>query len=101
MGSTARKATVASALMLGTLGVAGLPAGAHPHVITVNGQEIAHGQNHGPFINGVSCAGDPAAYGLETAHHGPDAGTAGKADGCYQTTGGVPPGQDVASPVIG
>lgn len=79
------------------LAVAG-PVSAHPH--TVNGQEIANGQNHGPFVNGVSCGGDPAAYGLETAHHGPDAGTPGKSDGCYMTTGGVAPGLDVENPVI-
>ena len=80
------------------------PAAAHPHVVSVahdgDGQVIANGQNHGPFSSGVSCGGDPAAYGLETAHHGPDAGTAGKADGCYMTTGGVAPGADVANPVI-
>ena len=77
---------------------------AHPHEASVahqgEGQELANGQNHGPFVNGVSCGGDPAAYGLETAHHGPDAGTAGRADGCYATTGGVPPSADVANPVI-
>ncbi len=77
---------------------------AHPHtVVTPNHtQELANAQNHGPFVHGVSCGGDPAAYGLETAHHGPDAGTPGKADGdgCYRTTGGVPPSQDVKSPVI-
>ena len=90
----------ASALAL----VSALPVAAHPHRVSVahqgEGQMIANGQNHGPFVNGVSCGGDPAAYGLETAHHGPDAGTPGKADGCYQTTGGVPPAQDVANPVI-
>ena len=78
-------------------------AAAHPHQVVTPGteQEIANGQNHGPFANGVSCGGDPAAYGLETAHHGPDAGTPGKGDdGCYQTTGGVAPGQDVENPVI-
>jgi hypothetical protein len=71
-------------------------------VPTGNGEEqvIANGQNHGPFANGVACGGDPAAYGLETAHHGPDAGTPGRGDGCYQTTGGVPPGEDVENPVI-
>ncbi|MEJ7568324.1 MAG: hypothetical protein WKF41_08655 [Gaiellaceae bacterium] len=73
---------------------------AHPHVVSTSGQVLANGQNHAPFVNGTSCGGDPAAYGLETAHHGPDAGTPGRADGCYQTTGSVPPGQDVASPVI-
>jgi hypothetical protein len=73
---------------------------AHPHTVSTSGQTLANGQNHGPFVNGVSCGGDPAAYGLETAHHGPDAGTPGKADGCYMTTGGVAPGLDVANPVI-
>lgn len=87
---------------------------AHPHSIdTPNNdqdQVIANGQNHAPFIAGVSCEtveydplgiADPAGYGLETAHHGPDAGTPGKADdGCYETTGNVPPGADVTNPVI-
>jgi hypothetical protein len=84
------------------------PAWAHPHQIDTNQNgvidtgdvQLANGQNHGPFVSGVSCGGDPAAYGLETAHHGPDAGIAGKADGCYRTTGGVPPGEDVTNPVI-
>jgi hypothetical protein len=79
---------------------------AHPHQAEPGqggtGQVIANGQNHGPFVNGVSCGGDPAAYGLESAHHGPDAGTPGKADdGCYQTTGGVPPAQDDTNPALG
>lgn len=98
----------ASLLALGS----GSSALAHPHVVSTSGQTLANGQNHGPFVNGVTCGGDPAAYGLETAHHGPDAGVPGKADpaadgsraeqrfACYQTTGAVPPGQDVASPVI-
>lgn len=76
---------------------------AHPHTIVIGGETVAvlaNGQNHGPIVNGTSCGGDPAGYGLETAHHGPDAGTSGKGDGCYQTTGSVPPGQDVTSPVI-
>ena len=72
------------------LAVAG-PAAAHPHRASNAhdgaGQIIANGQNHsgGPLPpGGVRCGGDPAAYGLETAHHGPDAGTPGKADGgCY------------------
>ena len=84
---------------------------AHPHVVEPSDQVIANGQSHGPFVNGTSCDGDPAAYGLETAHHGPDSGVSGKADpvdgsrqeeraACYQTTGAVPPGHDVESPVI-
>ncbi|HUQ79295.1 MAG TPA: hypothetical protein VM427_10565 [Patescibacteria group bacterium] len=82
----------------------GGPVSAHPHRVSVahqgDGQVLANGQLHGPFVNGVSCGGSPAAYGLETAHHGPDAGTPGNGDGCYMTTGGVAPGQDVANPVI-
>lgn len=85
------------------LAIAG-PVAAHPHRVSVAhggaGQVIANGQNHGPFVSGVSCGGDPAAYGLETAHHGPDAGTPGRADGCFSTSGGVAPGADVANPVI-
>ena len=98
-----RLLTLAAALATLVLASA-IPASAHPHQVSVahqgQGQVIANGQNHGPFVAGVSCGGDPAAYGLETAHHGPDAGTPGKGDGCYQTTGGVPPSQDVANPVI-
>jgi len=84
-------------------------AAAHPHRVGPRDQVLANGQNHPVFINGQSCESYPAAgpwavgpawYGLETAHHGPDAGDPGKADGCYQTTGSVPPGQDVENPVI-
>jgi hypothetical protein len=102
-----RSATVL--LVVAGMSLAAAPAWAHPHQIDTNHDgvineedvKLANSQNHGPFENGVSCGGDPAAYGLETAHHGPDAGKPGKADdGCYQTTGGVPPGQDVENPVI-
>ncbi|MBA3802639.1 MAG: hypothetical protein H0X22_07020 [Acidimicrobiia bacterium] len=99
MTKTACKALIAAGIVAGTLGFTGQTAGAHPH--TVNGRVIANGQNHGPYVSGVSCGGDPAAYGLETAHHGPDAGTPGKADdGCYQTTGRVPPALDDSNPAI-
>ncbi|HEU0235521.1 MAG TPA: hypothetical protein VFR14_03660 [Candidatus Limnocylindrales bacterium] len=98
-----RRLTAALGATALVLAIAG-PVAAHPHVVSVAhhgaGQTIANGQNHGPFVSGVSCGGDPAAYGLETAHHGPDAGTPGRADGCYMTTGGVAPGADVANPVI-
>lgn len=79
------------------------PAWAHPHEVTKgNGDTVtlANGQNHPGFQaenqNGLrlSCEGileptdsGPAGYGLETAHHGPDAGTPGKADGCFATEG--------------
>jgi hypothetical protein len=95
--------TTAAAIVAVGLATGGA-AYAHPHQVSVAhggaGQVIANSQNHGPFVNGVACGGDPAAYGLETAHHGPDAGTPGNADGCYQTTGNVPPGEDVSNPVI-
>ncbi|HUR14518.1 MAG TPA: hypothetical protein VM097_08500 [Mycobacteriales bacterium] len=95
--------TAATALML--VGLAGT-ASAHPHQVSVahqgTGQVLADGQNHGAYTvtagGRETCGGDPAAYGLETAHHGPDAGTAGKADGCFEVTG--TPATDVASPVI-
>lgn len=104
MNNTLRRASVAAAgIIVAGVGFA-TPASAHPHTASVAhqgaGQPLANSQNHGPYVNGVSCGGDPAAYGLETAHHGPDAGTPGKADGCYRTTGGVAPGRDVANPVI-
>ena len=99
-----KRLTLLAALAAATALAATPAALGHPHVVSVahqgEGQVIANGQNHGPFASGVSCGGSPAAYGLETAHHGPDAGRPGKADGCYQTTGGVPPGQDVQNPVI-
>ena len=81
----------------------GSPASAHPHRASVAhqevGQELANGANHGAYVSGVTCGGDAAAYGLETAHHGPDAGSSGKADGCYQLDGLIP-SQDVTNPVI-
>jgi hypothetical protein len=62
--------------------------------------ELANAQNHGPYqADGTVCGGDPAAYGLETAHHGPDAGTAGNADGCFQVDS-MPPGSDDHNPAI-
>jgi hypothetical protein len=81
---------------------------AHPHEASRahqgEGQQIANGQNHGPFTtttegHGRTCGGDPAAYGLESAHHGPDAGDPGKADGCYETDS-MPPGSDDNNPAI-
>ena len=94
-----RLATAFLVAALGTL-TAATVVSAHPH--TVNGQVIAHGQNHGtPSGDGVICGGDPAAYWLETAHHGPDAGVPGKADGdgCYELDS-MPPGTDVTNPAF-
>lgn len=80
---------------------------AHPHKAQPahqgEGQAIANGQNHGPFSSTgvtVTSQGDPAAYGLETAHHGPDSGTPGKGDGEYQVDS-MPPGTDDQNPAIG
>jgi hypothetical protein len=99
--------------LVGSLLALGTGAWAHPHnVATGSGdlQVIANGQNHPAFTSGLSCDTDGSAgsawYGLETAHHGPDAGQAGRGLGgedaaaCYQTTGGVAPGADVQNPVI-
>ncbi len=105
---------LATAALLGASLWAAQPVLAHPHQAEHAhhgaGQVIANGQNHPGFDGALSCesfggAGGvpygPAWYGLETAHHGPDAGNPGKADNaCYQTTGGVHPSQDVANPVI-
>ena len=90
---------------LTVLGLAA-PASAHPHQVSVAhqgaGQVIANGANHATYTvtagGREACGGDPAAYGLESAHHGPDAGTPGKADGCFEVTG--TPATDVTSPVI-
>jgi hypothetical protein len=77
------------------LAVSATAAAAHPHVIGRNGQVIANGQNHYAFVmqaDGTFLSCDtfaplpglgPAWYGLETAHHGRDAGTPGRGDGCY------------------
>ena len=91
-----------------TLAAAGLllipatTASAHPHVAenAAHTQVLANGQNHPSFapLNSdglrLSCAGElepadsgPAGYGLETAHHGPDAGAPGKGDGCFAVEG--------------
>lgn len=102
-----RLAVFASVAGAPVLGIA-TPASAHVHEVYVAhqgaGQVLADGQVHGAYtiIDGqyVSCGGSPAAYGLESAHHGPDAGTPGKADGCYQTSDGLSPSQDVTNPVI-
>lgn len=81
------------------------PASAHAihHVKTGNGgtQQLANDRNHGAvvFVSGLALfcvdAGEAvnsgntlsgAMYGIETAHHGPDAQGNGLSDGCYATT---------------
>lgn len=91
----AAMAALAAAMLAG-------PAAAHPHIVSNpnHDQVLADGQNHPGFqpVDGsglrLSCEGvlepanaGPAGYGLETAHHGPDAGVPGKADGCFATVG--------------
>ena len=101
-GSLRARLTVAAAMAaLAAMTLTGTVA-AHQHVVSnpSHDQVLADGQNHPGFqpINAdglrLSCEGvlepanaGPAGYGLETAHHGPDAGTPGKADGCYATVG--------------
>jgi uncharacterized membrane protein len=96
-----RMAAAAAVAVIGPLaGASG--ALAHPHAAEHAhgdaGQLIANGQNHPAFINGESCETfthlpgyGPAWYGLETAHHGPDAGDPGRGDGCYQIEGRLSP----------
>ena len=94
--------SVAAAVTASVVVLAAPPAGAHPHVAesAEHTQLLANGQNHPGFqalnVDGLrlSCAGvlvpadaGPAGYGLETAHHGPDAGDPGKDDGCFAVVG--------------
>jgi hypothetical protein len=94
------------------------PAWAHPHVAQPahggEGQVLANGANHPRFVaiedgKFESCESygpipgstiHPAWYGLETAHHGPDSGKPGKADGCYVADGNPAQGQDDQNPAI-
>lgn len=96
-----RRWLVAVLATLAVLSVAA-PAAGHPHIASNSShdQVLANGQNHpgfqpvGPDGLRLSCEGvlepanaGPAGYGLETAHHGPDAGKPGKGDGCYAVVG--------------
>jgi hypothetical protein len=89
--------------MLAVLGTG--TAMAHSHVASNANhvQPLANEQNHPAFAYdantnlSTSCEGvnelpntGPAFYGLETAHHGPDAGNPGKDEGCYAAEGGAP-----------
>jgi hypothetical protein len=96
---------LATVALLMTAMVALLGAGtvaAHPHTAqnSPQDQQIANGQNHPAYETdgnlSTSCdtgetPGDPAFYGLESAHHGPEDGDPGKADGCYVAEGPPPP----------
>ena len=97
-------ATVAL-LMTAMLAVLAGTAAAHPHEVKNpnHDQQIANGQNHPGYVHdsetGLSSScesendpnSDPAFYGLESAHHGPEAGDPGKDDGCYAAEGKPPP----------
>jgi hypothetical protein len=90
--------------MLALLGAG--TAAAHVHVTEKNpnhDQELANEQNHPGFVTDsetglrTMCEGTlepadsgPAGYGLETAHHGPDAGAPGNADECYAVEDDTP-----------
>ena len=102
MNRIALVAVCAAALSAALLMTGTVPAEAHVHVIKNpnHEQQLANGQNHPAFqaVNAdglrLSCEGvqelpgtGPAGYGLETAHHGPDSGEPGKADGCFATVG--------------
>ena len=110
---------LATVAVLMTTMVALLGAGtvaAHPHVAenSPQDQQIANGQNHPGYSYdegtnlSTSCdpdgtTGDPAYYGLESAHHGPDAGDPGKDEGCYAAVDDTPdpnPAPDDANPGI-
>ncbi len=91
------------------LAVSATSVAAHTHSIGRNGQVLANGQNH-PAFNPVtfeSCETNtllpgfgPAWFGLETAHHGPDSGTAGKGDGCYKADASPLSEADDVNPAI-
>jgi len=97
---------------LGLLIASTAVASAHSHVIGRNGQLIANGQNHYAFMmqaDGTFLTCDtftalanqgPAWFGLETAHHGPDSGEAGKGDGCYLADGSPLGETDDVNPAI-
>jgi hypothetical protein len=101
----ARRALIIALLALTPVLGSALPALAHDHAVRDGDQVIANGQAHPAFNpDGTSCVGDdpigPAWYGLESAHHGPDSGTPGKADECYKADA-YPPGLDDNNPAIG
>lgn len=99
-----RTRTASLAVAVSMVFMLATPAMAHPHKAEPAhqgaGQVIANGQNHGGYSSTwVTCGGDPAAYGLETAHHGPDSGVSGRADGCYKADSS--PATDDQNPAIG
>jgi hypothetical protein len=108
-----RAVITAVATTMLALAMSAVSVSAHSHVIGKNGQVIANGQNHPAFVfdaatgTWVSCVTNtllpgygPAWYGLETAHHGPDSGDAGKGDGCYAADASPVTEADDVNPAI-
>jgi len=108
--------TATWALLTGALALAAAaPAAAHVHHVNNpnHDQTLANDQNHPGFVfdgtyfqscgqtfgqPGPAGTNGPAGYGLETAHHGPDADDPGKDDGCYAND--APPLTDDQNPAI-
>ena len=95
------KKLVSGLVVVGLL-LVGTSAFAHPHTIERNGQVLANGASHPGFTEiedglfqstgfdayGKTNGGSAnSAYGMETAHHGHDQGTPGKADDAYAAYG--------------
>ncbi len=108
MSSQRRTLAAATAALVAAASLAAAaPVGAHVHHVDnpSHSQNLANGQNHAPFVfdsssgRFESCGQvDPAGYGLETAHHGPDQGGPGKADGCFALS--TPPAQTDSNPAV-
>lgn len=97
-----RRLWLSAVLAIVAVATLAAPVVGHPHIASnaSHVQVLANGQNHpgfqpvGPDGLRLSCEGvlepanaGPAGYGLETAHHGPDAGKPGKGDWCYAVMG--------------
>lgn len=103
-----------------TTGLLLLPTAALAHPHSSPGHTVANGTSHYNFEVGdldgdgvvamESCDSYGVAtgpngqwvlgqswYGIETAHHGVDAGTPGRADGCFQLDVGTTPATDTGN----
>jgi hypothetical protein len=92
-------------MLVGAALWAASPALAHDHhVPNPNHDQVlanGNGSHNAPDATfTLVCGGDPAWYGLETAHHGPDSGTSGPADGCYQADADIRTDADDQNPAI-
>jgi hypothetical protein len=105
------KYTIASVAVAASLLISSAAA-AHDHSVTTgNGRKVILANGFGSHVaptldeNGrYQICGpkgfDPAWYGLEVAHHGPDASGSGPTDGCYMIEGGVDPRTHDGNPAI-